>query len=185
MKKIILSTLLITALVSCKKEAEKTEENTLSIDSTQIEAPKTETSKISLKEVSQKELVEILDQKNDTLYVTNFFATWCGPCMMEIPHFKKKIEELKGKPVKFTFVDILDKMAWKDKVPAFARENGLENHIVLVDESKFDNTFFSNFERWKGNGIPFTHFRKGSKTDEIEGSMSEEMLNEKINSFLK
>ena len=104
---------------------------------------------------------------------------------MEIPHFKKKIEELKGKPVKFTFVDILDKPAWKDKVPAFAKENNLENYIVLVDESKFDDTFFGNFKTWKGNGIPFTHFRKGDKTEEVEGSMSEEMLSEKINSLLK
>lgn len=184
MKKIILSTLVVFALTSCKKESQKNEENSSSTDSTAI-SKTIEAPKVELKEITQQELVKNLSKKNDTLYVTNFFATWCGPCMMEIPHFKKKIEELKGKPVKFTFVDILDKTAWKDKVPAFAKENGLENHIVLVDESKFDDTFFSNFEKWKGNGIPFTYFRKGNKTDEIEGSMSEEMLNEKINSFLK
>lgn len=184
MKKIILATLVLFALASCKKESQKTEENLGSADSTAV-SKEAEAPKVELKEITQQELVKHLSKKDDTLYVTNFFATWCGPCMMEIPHFKKKMQELNGKPVKFTFVDILDKTAWKDKVPAFAKENGLENHIVLVDESKFDNTFFSNFETWKGNGIPFTYFRKGSKTDEIEGSMSEEMLNEKINAFLK
>ncbi|WP_294285580.1 TlpA disulfide reductase family protein [uncultured Chryseobacterium sp.] len=184
MKKIILSTLVLFALASCKKESQAANENSGSADSAAV-AQKTETPNVELKEISQQQLVSHLSKKNDTLYVTNFFATWCGPCMMEIPHFKKKIGELNGKPVKFTFVDILDKTAWKDKVPAFAKENGLENHIVLVDESKFDNTFFSNFESWTGNGIPFTYFRKGDKTAEIEGSMSEEMLNEKINSFLK
>ncbi|MBL7879344.1 MULTISPECIES: TlpA family protein disulfide reductase [Chryseobacterium] len=184
MKKIILSTLVVFSLASCKKESQKNEEGVATTDSTTV-LNKTETAKVELKEISQQNLVENLSKKNDTLYVTNFFATWCGPCMMEIPHFKKKIEELKGKPVKFTFVDILDKAAWKDKVPAFAKENNLENHIVLVDESKFDDTFFGNFKTWKGNGIPFTHFRKGDKTEEVEGSMSEEMLNEKINSLLK
>lgn len=184
MKKIILSMLVLFAVSSCKKESQTTEENSGSADSAAV-SQKAETPNVELKEISQQELVSHLSKKNDTLYVTNFFATWCGPCMMEIPHFKKKIGELNAKPVKFTFVDILDKAAWKDKVPAFAKENGLENHIVLVDESKFDNTFFSNFETWKGNGIPFTYFRKGNKTDEIEGSMSEEMLNEKINAFLK
>lgn len=184
MKNIILSTLLAVTLFSCKKKSPKSEENLVSTDSTSI-SKTTEAPKIDFKEISQKELVQNLAKKNDTLYVTNFFATWCGPCMMEIPHFKKKIEELKNKPVKFTFVDILDKAAWKDKVPAFAKEHGLENHIVLVDESKFDDTFFTNFEKWKGNGIPFTYFRKGNKTEEFEGSMSEEMLNEKINSFSK
>ncbi|WP_294301586.1 TlpA disulfide reductase family protein [uncultured Chryseobacterium sp.] len=184
MKKIILSTLVLFALASCKKENQTAEKNSGSTDSTAV-SQKAQVPHVELKEISQQELVSHLSKKDDTLYVTNFFATWCGPCMMEIPHFKKKIGELNGKPVKFTFVDILDKAAWKDKVPAFARENGLENYIVLVDESKFDNTFFSNFETWKGNGIPFTYFRKGDKTGEIEGSMSEEMLNEKIDSFLK
>ncbi|WP_146939353.1 TlpA family protein disulfide reductase [Chryseobacterium hagamense] len=184
MKKIILSALVLFALAGCKKESTRTEDTTGSADSTAV-SQRAATSSVDLKEISQQELVSHLSKKNDTLYVTNFFATWCGPCMMEIPHFKKKISELNGKPVKFTFVDIMDKPAWKDKVPAFAKENGLENHIVLVDESKFDNTFFSNFETWTGNGIPFTYFRKGDKTGEIEGSMSEEMLNEKINSFLK
>ncbi|MCF2219169.1 redoxin family protein [Chryseobacterium sp. PS-8] len=184
MKKIILSTLVVFSLASCKKENQKNEENVATTDSTAV-LQKEETPTSQFREISQQNLVENLSKKNDTLYVTNFFATWCGPCMMEIPHFKKKIEELKGKPVKFTFVDILDKPAWKDKVPAFAKENNLENHIVLVDESKFDDTFFGNFKTWKGNGIPFTHFRKGDKTEEVEGSMSEEMLSEKINSLLK
>lgn len=184
MKKIILPTLVLFTLAGCKKESPATEDTAGSTDSTAV-SQKAEAPAVNLKEISQQELVSHLTKKNDTLYVTNFFATWCGPCMMEIPHFRKKIGELNGKPVKFTFVDIMDKPAWGDKVPAFARENALEKHIVLVDDSKFDNTFYSNFDTWTGNGIPFTYFRKGDKTGEVEGSMSEAMLNEKINSFLK
>ncbi|PTT67498.1 TlpA family protein disulfide reductase, partial [Chryseobacterium sp. HMWF001] len=95
MKKIILSTLVVFSLASCKKESQKNEEGVATTDSTTV-LNKTETAKVELKEISQQNLVENLSKKNDTLYVTNFFATWCGPCMMEIPHFKKKIEELKG-----------------------------------------------------------------------------------------
>lgn len=184
MKKIILSTFILISLLSCKKE-QNTEENTASKDSLSVsETP--EPTKISLNEISQEELTKSLAKSNDTLYVTNFFATWCGPCMMEIPHFQKKIAELKGKPVKFTFVNILDKPAWNDKVPAFAQETGLGKYIVLFDDSKMDRaSFFSSFKGWQGNGIPFTFFRKGKVTDEVEGSMSEEMLNEKIDNFLQ
>lgn len=176
----------MAALVSCKKEAEKTEESTSSIDSTNISKPVEEdTAKIALKEINQKELTEILTKDNDTLYVTNFFATWCGPCMMEMPHFKKKIAELKDKPVKFTFVNIYNKPAWETEVPAFAQQSGLADKIVLIDDSKFDQTFFTNFKQWGGNNIPFTFLRKGKKTDETLGSMTEEMLNSKIEAFLK
>ena len=186
MKKIILTALLATALLSCKKEAEKTEENIAVTDSADIKKDaEPETSKIALKEVDQKGLTEILSKNNDTLYVTNFFATWCGPCMMEMPHFKKKIEELKDKPVKFTFINIYNKPAWETEVPAFAQNSGLADKILLLDDSKLNQDFFVNFQQWKGNNIPFTFFRKGDKVEESEGSMTEEMLNSQIDSFLK
>lgn len=186
MKKIILTAILATVLIGCKKEAEKTEENISSTDSANIQStPESETSKISLKEVDQKGLTEILSKNNDTLYVTNFFATWCGPCMMEMPHFKKKIEELKGQPVKFTFINIFNKPDWQTEVSAFAQTSGLADKILLLDDSKLNQDFFKNFQQWSGNNIPFTFFRKGDKIEESLGSMSEEMLNSKIDSFIK
>src|SRR5512140_760567 len=34
----------------------------------------------------------------DKVVVLNFFATWCGPCMMEMPHLEKELwQPLKGK----------------------------------------------------------------------------------------
>ncbi|MFL9832719.1 TlpA family protein disulfide reductase [Chryseobacterium terrae] len=187
MKKIILTAILATTLIGCKKEAEKTEENISVTDSIDIQKTpeEIEAPKIALKEVDQKGLTEILSKKNDTLYVTNFFATWCGPCMMEMPHFKKKIEELKGKPVKFTFINIYNKPAWDTEVPAFAKQSGLSDKILLLDDSKLNHDFFENFKQWDGNNIPFTFFRKGDKAEESIGSMTEEMLNSQIDSFLK
>lgn len=186
MKKIILTAILATALIGCKKEAEKTDENISVVDSTNIQStPEVKTPEITLKEVDQKGLTEILAKNNDTLYITNFFATWCGPCMMEIPHFKKKIEELKDKPVKFTFINIYNKPAWQTEVPAFAQQSGLADKILLLDDSKLNQDFFVNFQQWDGNNIPFTFFRKGDKAEESVGSMTEEMLNSKIDSFLK
>jgi thiol-disulfide isomerase/thioredoxin len=186
MKKIILTAILATALIGCKKEAEKTEENITAADSTNIQStPEVEMPKIALKEVDQKGLTDILAKNNDTLYVTNFFATWCGPCMMEMPHFKKKIEELKDKPVKFTFINIYNKPAWQTEVPAFAQQSGLADKILLLDDSKLNQDFFVDFQQWDGNNIPFTFFRKGDKAEESVGSMTENMLNSKIDSFLK
>ena len=77
----------------------------------------------ALPEVNQEQLkAMVAHKKNDTIYVTNFFATWCGPCMKEIPHFKEKMEELKGKPVKFTFVSVDAKEDWNTAVSDFADE---------------------------------------------------------------
>lgn len=186
MKKIILSAFVLVAVSACKKQNEATEINYQNNDSIKvIEQPKEDSVKINLKEISQKELSEIISKNNDTLYITNFFATWCGPCMMEIPHFKKKIEEFKGKPVKFTFVNIYNKPQWDTAVLDFAAQSGLANKIVLLDDSKLNASFFDAFTSWKGSNIPFTFFRQGNKTDETIGGMPEEVLNEKINNFIK
>lgn len=185
MKKIILTALLATLLISCKKEAEKTDENTSVTDSTDIQN-NPEAANVSLKSLSIPATADFLQKKNDTLYVTNFFATWCGPCVKEIPHFKKKIEELKDQPVKITFVSLDQKEIWNTEVPRFAMQHGIQNHTVLLDGQLLDESFFkNNFKEWTGNAIPFTFMRRGDKTDETLGMISEEQLNEKISTLLK
>ncbi|MDC8100478.1 TlpA family protein disulfide reductase [Chryseobacterium rhizosphaerae] len=185
MKKIILSTLIVTALFSCKKESQKTENTTTdSLSVTKNTAA--ETTAYIPKELSPENVGQHLAKNNDTLYVTNFFATWCGPCMKEIPSFKNKMEELKGKPVKFTFVNLDEKSDWDGAVKNFVVENNLGGSVILLDGQKLDPTFFSrNFKQWDGGSIPFTFMRKGDKTDEYLGMMTEDVLNSKIDSFLK
>lgn len=183
MKKIILSSLVIITLSGCKKETQKTEEHK---DSIAASAAEPAHSTVALKELTTQKASEFLKTKNDTLYVTNFFATWCGPCVKEIPHFKEKITELKGKPVKITFVSVDTKDIWNTEVPRFVDEHGIRENTVLLDEKLLDANFFkNNFKNWDGGAIPFTYMRKGDKTDEYLGMMTPELLNSKINSFLK
>nr|WP_315027962.1 TlpA family protein disulfide reductase [uncultured Chryseobacterium sp.] len=186
MKKIILSTLILTALYSCKKEGQKTEGNTTTDSLTVNQTKNTENVTYVPRELSPENVGKHLAKNNDTLYVTNFFATWCGPCIKEIPSFKNKMQELQGKPVKFTFVNLDDKSEWNTSVKKFVIENNLEKNVILLDGKKIDPTFFpSNFKQWDGRSIPFTFMRRGNKTDEYLGMMSEDVLNSKIDSFLK
>ena len=189
MKKIVLGLMFLGTLSACKKET-KVAENTDNIQTDSITVPESNEpteAVVSFKEIelSPEQTSKILaKQSNDTVYVTNFFATWCGPCMREIPHFKEKMNELKSQPVKFTFVSLDEKADWSTKVKAFAEENNLSKNIVLVDGTKLTPEFFpANFKQWDGGSIPFTFMRKGDKTDETVGMMSAEMLNEKLNSF--
>ncbi|SDI38325.1 TlpA family protein disulfide reductase [Chryseobacterium jejuense] len=186
MKKIILSTLILAALYSCKKEASKTEESTVATDSTAVPQSTTDQAAYIPKELSPENVGQHLAKNNDTLYVTNFFATWCGPCIREIPSFKNKMQELKDKPVKFTFVNLDDRADWDTTVKDFVKEHNLGANVILLDGQKLDPNFFSkNFKQWDGGSIPFTFMRKGSQTDEYLGMMTEEALNSKIDAFLK
>ncbi len=40
--------------------------------------------------------------------VLSFFATWCKPCMKELPHLENVYQAYKDKPVKFFLVDITE-----------------------------------------------------------------------------
>ncbi len=189
MKKNISALLILVVLAACKKENKTTDhtdqptiDSVLVSENTSVPEAKTPFKKV---EVSPEQASKILaKQNNDTLYVTNFFATWCGPCMREIPHFKEKIKELKSQPVKFTFISLDEKADWDTKVKNFAEENGLSDHIVLLDGSQLTPDYFpKNFKQWDGGSIPFTFMRKGDKTDETVGMMSAEMLDQKLKSL--
>ena len=185
MKKLIFSSIILVALVSCKKNNEapdQLQENTTSTSQVDSVAAKPES---SLSEVNQEQLTALVaPKKNDTIYVTNFFATWCGPCMKEIPHFVEKMKELKGKPVKFTFVSVDAKEDWNTKVSDFADEYELKNNLVLFDTSSILPNYFTSITKtWDGGSIPFTVIKKGDKSDETVGMMSKEDLDAKLNSF--
>ena len=179
MKKIILSAFVLVAVSACKKQNETTEisENTATTE-------EIVTKRIPMVSVAQTQ--ELLAKKNDTLYITNFFATWCGPCVREIPHFKKKIEELKNQPVKITFISLDQKEAWNSVLPNFTKKQGITDQTILLDGTLLDQNFFAiNFKQWDGNSIPFTFMRKGDQIDETNGMITEEQLNEKIEKLLK
>ena len=187
MKKLIFSALIFTALISCKKtentEPEATaENNTEKVNSTSTSSKNTMS---SLSVVDENQLTTLVaPKKNDTIYVTNFFATWCPPCMKEIPHFVEKMKELKGKPVKFTFVSVDAKEDWNTKVSDFADEYDLRKNVVLFDASMISPDYFTKITKtWDGGSIPFTVIKKGDKEVENVGMMSKEDLDAKLNSF--
>ncbi len=191
MRKFLIYSILSISLLACKKNDEKVAEteakDSLTDNSLSLDTSSSDGKLISLKELSPEKISEVLKSNHsDTLYVTNFFATWCGPCMQEIPHFRKKMDELAGKPVKFTFVSLDNKTDWATKVSDFADEYDIRKNVILLDGMLLKQEFFAqNFQSWSGEAIPFTLIRKGNKSDETVGSMTEEMLNQKIKKILE
>ena len=176
----MISLLIISSLfVACNKknDAETPIEN--QIDST--ENIKNDLPKKALTELTPTQASQFLKTNNDTLYVTNFFATWCRPCIIEIPHFKEKMQELNGQPVKFTFVNVNRKEEWSEDVEKFVDDFGIRNQTILLDPYGLDENFFkNNFSGWMGDYIPFTILRKGDKIKEVSGTMSKIELDSQI-----
>lgn len=189
MKKLTIIAITLTLFVGCKKAEEKpvtdNQNNTESPAKTESVLQSENIAIKPLTEISATDLTKLVSKTdNDTVYVTNFFATWCGPCMQEIPHFKEEMESLKGKPVKFTFVSLDEKADWDKAVKEFAEKNNLTKSVVFAGAQSLTPDFFKkNFKTWTGDSIPFTLITKKDTTDETVGGMDKETLQQKLKAF--
>ncbi|MFZ0282157.1 MAG: thioredoxin domain-containing protein, partial [Bacteroidales bacterium] len=43
----------------------------------------------SVKNIRTADLERMLKTQDDKLYIINFWATWCAPCVRELPYFEK------------------------------------------------------------------------------------------------
>ncbi len=117
----------------------------------------------------------------DTVFVLNFWATWCAPCVEELPDFEKLNKEYAGKKVKIVLVSTDFKKQVDSKVKPFVKERGLENLAVFMDESNPNKWIDSVDVSWSG-AIPATlvwskrkgvsqFFEKKLTYEELEGAV--------------
>lgn len=92
---------------------------------------------------------------NDTTYVINFWATWCKPCVAEMPYFEKLIKDYHDKPVKVFMVSMDFPKDIKRKLIPFVEERNLAPHVVALADMDYNAWIDKVSTEWDG-AIPFT-----------------------------
>ena len=92
--------------------------------------------------------VSLEDLKGKYVYI-DVWATWCGPCKVEIPYLKEIDDEFKGKDIAFVSLSI-DKMERKEKWLKMIQEEKLQGIQVLADKD-WNSDFVTAFNI---KGIP-------------------------------
>jgi thiol-disulfide isomerase/thioredoxin len=101
------------------------------------------------------DLQKIIDSKSEKIQVINFWATWCGPCIKELPLFEKLHQE-KRPDVKVTLISMdLDLDPNADKVHRFISRKNIQSEVFLLDE-KNPNEWISKIEKQWSGALPAT-----------------------------
>lgn len=131
--------------------------------------------------IKKKELLELLKPTEKQVVVYNFWASWCAPCVKELPIFKQTAEKFSGK-VKVVLIS-LDFIEDLEKAKKILQKKEITFDTFLLDETKY-NTWIDDVEpRWQG-AIPMTIIQKGKKRIFINEELTWEQLEKEINSLL-
>ncbi len=100
------------------------------------------------------ELKQRIFNQSDTTYVVNFFASWCAPCLKEIPAFLQLIDSTQNSKTKVLLVSVDFKTnAEKNLEPII---NKYQLHpIYLLDEPNGNIWINEIDDNWSG-AIPAT-----------------------------
>jgi thiol-disulfide isomerase/thioredoxin len=102
-----------------------------------------------------EDLYKRVNAGKDSIYVINFWATWCVPCLEELPYFEKLYFNHKQQKLKVLLVSMDFRSKMQNTVIPFVRKNGLKNEVYLLDESNQQEFIERIDPAWSG-ALPAT-----------------------------
>jgi thiol-disulfide isomerase/thioredoxin len=115
--------IVLAVLVSCKEKESANNKNKPEVK-TKIES---EFDKIKLTELDGK-AIDLHQYEGKTIFI-NFWATWCGPCIQEMPSIQKAKTSVKDEDIVFLFASNEEVEA----IEAFKKKQSYDFHYVRVE----------------------------------------------------
>lgn len=131
----------------------------------------------SLKSVVDGNIIKSESFNNKVLLVT-FFATWCPPCIEEIPTLKALHETL-GEDG-FSVVALSVDQSGPADVAKLVKKKGIQYPVLMADEA-----VMKDFGGVYGIPVSFLVNKKGNVVKKYTGYVSAQVLNKDIKSILK
>ncbi|MDP3445556.1 MAG: TlpA disulfide reductase family protein [Ignavibacteria bacterium] len=125
-----------------------------------------------------------LEKENDTVYVINFWATWCAPCVKELPEFESINKNYKDKKFKMLLVSLDFLKNKESRLIPFVTDKNLQAQVVLLYAPNANAWIDKVDSDWSG-AIPATLIYKGKKRIFNEGSYTYNELDQIISQLIK
>ena len=166
-KKYFYSLFLVSILFSCKNKDVKTDIKEIT----------------SVNSYTYNELKPLLEKNDGKTYVINFWATWCAPCVKELPAFEKLKQEYANKNVEVILVSLdFPKQVDKRLIP-FINKNQLQSKVVLLNDVNEDIWIKAIDSTWSG-AIPATLIYNANSRNFYEQSFDYDKLETELKTIL-
>ena len=118
----------------------------------------------SVQVVNFDQLESYLHCNSDTVYLVNFWATWCAPCIKELPAIKAVEEKYANERFKVLLVslDMINEL--NSRLVPFIKSKNITSDVFLLNDPNQNRWIDKVDPNWSGE-IPFTliygkHFRE-------------------------
>ena len=163
----------LIALVNCKGEQNVALDATDVYKSKGVEIPMYDFE-------SFKPLLSINDGKTR---VINFWATWCKPCVAELPYFELINSRYPDNEVEVILVSLDLPKQVETKLIPFLRKQKIESKVILLDDPDANSWIPKVNKNWSGS-IPATIIYKGNTVNFYERSFTYNELEKELKKIL-
>ena len=124
-----------------------------------------------------------MNKQDDKIYVINFWATWCIPCVKELPAFERLREEYYDKSVEVILIS-LDLSSQKDNVVVpFLKRKRIKSPVFIFNDSNEQFWIEDISKDWTGS-IPSTLIYNKKQRIFYERTFNYKQLNEVLQAFI-
>ena len=100
-------------------------------------------------------LEPILSTTSDKVFIVNFWAMWCKPCVKEMPFFEQYAKENKKSNTEIIFVSLDFTETKETKLKPFLEERKIKSRVIILDDPDSNTWIDKVYPKWSGS-IPFT-----------------------------
>ena len=128
-------------------------------------------------------LAPIFEKQDDTVYVINFWATWCKPCIEELPYFEQLNAAYKDKNVEVILVSLDLPNQVNTGLKNFIKRKNIQSKVIHLNDPD-QNTWIPKISaNWDG-AIPATVIYKNDQRSFYAQSFEYEALENEVLQFL-
>jgi thiol-disulfide isomerase/thioredoxin len=144
-----------------------------------------EASSQKIEYIKVPDLEKLLNNQENKLFIVNLWATWCAPCVKELPAFEKVAGEYDKSKIRFIMISLDFPSQVENQLKPFLKKNNISLDVSVMMDTDYNSWIDKVDPQWQGN-IPSTLFVNNIKKSRYfhSGEITENELRTIINKYL-